>query len=101
LGTFRDLQRRGCFRTAFEFARLLYSLEPWNDPYGALLHLDYLSVKAGMSQWLFDSFDHFAGLRESGKHRKARIDPSLLPGWVYTRALAMRIEEDSGVGNKV
>jgi hypothetical protein len=89
-----DLQRRGCVRTAFEFARLLYSLDPWNDPYGALLHLDYLALKTGMVQWLLDVFDHFSLLRKNGQHHKGRIDPSLLPGWVYARALALRISED-------
>jgi Transcriptional repressor TCF25 len=88
-----DLQRRGCFRTAFEFARLLYSLDPWNDPFGAVFHLDYLSVRTGMHQWLLDVFDHFAGLRERGIHHKARLDPSLLPGWVYSRALALRMNK--------
>jgi hypothetical protein len=48
-----------------------------------------------MGRWLLDVFDHFSGLRSSGRHHKARVDPSLLPGWMYSRALAMRMDEDN------
>ncbi|KAG6852281.1 hypothetical protein C0991_001354 [Blastosporella zonata] len=43
-----DLQRRGCRRTTFEFARLLYSLDPWANPHGTLFHLNLLDLKGGM-----------------------------------------------------
>src|ERR1700721_1026766 len=82
----RDLQRRGCVRTAFEFARLLYSLDPWTDPHGALLHLDYVAIKSGMGQWLLDVWDHF---NQESQHRN-RVNVSVLPGWAYARALALR-----------
>ncbi|KAJ7039442.1 transcriptional repressor TCF25-domain-containing protein [Mycena alexandri] len=85
-----DLQRRGCVRTAFEFARLLLSLDPSNDPHGALLHLDFLAVKTGMEQWLLDMFDLYATRRSGPRTKDARADPSLLPGWSYARALALR-----------
>ncbi|KAF7331094.1 hypothetical protein MVEN_02449700 [Mycena venus] len=102
-----DLQRRGCVRTAFEFARLLYhdflsieseadlvvrrlSLDPLNDPHGALLHLDFLAVKTGMGQWLLDMFDLYSTRRSKPQTKDARADPSLLPGWSYARALALR-----------
>ncbi|KAJ7740604.1 transcriptional repressor TCF25-domain-containing protein [Mycena metata] len=85
-----DLQRRGCVRTAFEFARLLLSLDPQNDPHGALLHLDFLAVKTGMGQWLLDMFDLYATRRSGPRTKDARADPSLLPGWSYARALALR-----------
>ncbi|KAJ6615494.1 transcriptional repressor TCF25-domain-containing protein [Mycena sp. CBHHK59/15] len=85
-----DLQRRGCVRTAFEFARLLLSLDPGNDPHGALLHLDFLAVKTGMGQWLLDMFDLFTARRMKPQTKDARADPSLLPGWLYARALALR-----------
>ncbi|KAK7053756.1 transcriptional repressor TCF25-domain-containing protein [Favolaschia claudopus] len=85
-----DLQRRGCVRTAFEFARLLLSLDPFNDPHGALLHLDFLAVKTNMTQWLLDMFDLYATRRNTTQTKDARVDPSLLPGWSYSRALALR-----------
>ncbi|KAF8812727.1 DUF654-domain-containing protein [Phlegmacium glaucopus] len=91
-----DLQRRGCVRTAFEFSRLMYSLDPWNDPHGSLFHLDYLSIKSGMHQWLLDIFDVFTERRNnSGYEQDARLDPTILPGWAYARALALRMVEDA------
>jgi Transcriptional repressor TCF25 len=91
-----DLQRRGCVRTAFEFSRLMYSLDPWNDPHGSLLHLDYLSIKSGMHQWLLDVFDVFIERRNNlGYEEDSRLDPTILPGWAYARALAFRMAEDA------
>jgi hypothetical protein len=91
-----DLQRRGCVRTAFEFSRLMYSLDPWNDPHGSLLHLDYLSIKSGMHQWLLDVSDVFLERRNNrGYEEDPRLDPTILPGWAYTRALAFRMVEDA------
>ncbi|KAF9448395.1 DUF654-domain-containing protein [Macrolepiota fuliginosa MF-IS2] len=89
-----DLQRRGCARTGFEFARLLYSLDPWTDPHGVLLHLDQVSIKANMSQWLVDVYNIFNSHRDSS--RDTRLNPSLLPGWAYGYALALRaLEKDN------
>ncbi|KAI0314510.1 transcriptional repressor TCF25-domain-containing protein [Amylostereum chailletii] len=82
-----DLQRRGVFRTAFEFARLLYSLDPWSDPHGALLHLDFLAIKAGMHQWLLDVQDALHSTPAAVVHH--------LPGWAYARALALRVKNDA------
>ncbi|KAF8075761.1 transcriptional repressor TCF25-domain-containing protein [Lyophyllum atratum] len=99
-----DLQRRGCVRTAFEFSRLMYGLDPWGDPHGALFHLDLLAIKAGMGAWLIEVFDHFAGVRVQreregvGKGKEGeggRMDPSVLPGWMYARALALKMREDA------
>ena len=86
-----DLHRRGCIRTAFEFARLLYSLDPWTDPHGSLLHLDGLAVKAGMHDWLLEVWRFF---ETNPDGLASRLTPTVLPGWWYTRALAMKIHED-------
>jgi len=94
----RDFQRRGCVRTAFEFARLLYSLDPWSDPHGALFNLDLLALKApGMHQWLLEVYDVFLSRRRNRPQEKrdARMDPSVLPGWAYSRALALWMMEDA------
>ncbi|CAO3593621.1 unnamed protein product [Absidia cylindrospora] len=40
------LTRRGCWRTAFEFNKLLFSLSPFADPTGALLSMDYYALSA-------------------------------------------------------
>jgi len=87
-----DLYRRGCTRTAFEFAKLLYSLDPWTDPHGSLLHLDGLALKAGMHDWLLDTWEFF---ETNPDGLAGRLTPTVLPGWWYTRALAMKVHEDS------
>ena len=92
-----DLHRRGCTRTAFEFAKLLYSLDPWTDPHGSLLHLDGLAVKAGMHDWILEVWDFF---ETDPDGLASRLTPTALPGWWYTRALAMKIREDT-VGSQV
>jgi hypothetical protein len=49
LAIFRHVQfltRRGCWKTAFEFNKLLFSLDPNGDPLGALLSLDYHALSA-------------------------------------------------------
>jgi hypothetical protein len=69
----------------------MYSIEPWNDPHGALFHLDFLSIKAGMQQWLLDIYDIFANRPTTDK----RLNPSVLPGWAYARALAFKLVEDA------
>lgn len=93
-----DLQRRGCIRTAFEFGRLLYSLEPWTDPHGVLFHLDFISIKSGMGQWLLDVYSEFAGAKTAFEDH---LNPSALPGWAYARALALFAREKAGGGQSV
>ncbi|KAF8878008.1 transcriptional repressor TCF25-domain-containing protein [Gymnopilus junonius] len=89
-------QVTGCVRTAFEFARLLYSIDPWTDPHGAAFHLDFVAIKSGMHEWLLDMYDVFEDrLAKNGGQLQNRLIPSLLPGWAYARALALRISEDA------
>lgn len=74
----------------------MYSIDPWNDPHGGLLHLDFLSIKAGMSQWLLDVYDFFAKRHATSSEKAdARLNPSLMPGWAYARALSLKISEDA------
>lgn len=87
-----DLQRRGCVRTAFEFARVLYGLDAATDPHGALLHLDFLAIKAGMHQWLLDLWDTQCQL--SATEWQGRAHVRALPGWAYARALALFVQEE-------
>ncbi|KAF5390308.1 hypothetical protein D9757_002816 [Collybiopsis confluens] len=86
-----DLQRRGCLRTSFEFTKLLYSLDPWSDPHGALLHLDFLAFKADMSEWLLEIFNLFQEKSTKSEEKTCRMDPSVMPGWAYARALALKL----------
>ncbi|KAG0169253.1 Transcription factor 25 [Apophysomyces sp. BC1021] len=49
LAIFRHIQfltRRGCWRTAFEFNKLLFCFDPEVDPLGALLSVDYYALSA-------------------------------------------------------
>ncbi|KAF8582034.1 DUF654-domain-containing protein [Ramaria rubella] len=83
-----DLNRRGTPRTAFEFARLLYGLDPHTDPHGALLHLDYLAIKAKQGDWLLDLWDAYAKM-DVDREGEVRFDVTILPGWCWARALAL------------
>lgn len=94
-----NLQKRGTNRTAFEFAKLLYSLDPGSDPHGALLYLDFLAVRCGMNEWIVDMFHVFPELKIQTVRSDPEVgaDPRVLPGWWYSRALAVRnIEEGKG-----
>jgi hypothetical protein len=49
-----------------------------------------------MPSWLVDVFDIFAERRADNQDKAdARLDPSLLPGWAYARALALKISENA------
>lgn len=41
-----NLGRRGCNRTAFEFCKLLLSLDPTNDPLDCMSMIDYFALRA-------------------------------------------------------
>lgn len=91
---FSDLQRRGCSRTSFEFARLLLSLDPYSDPHGAYLYLDFSAVKSGMHDWLLSMWDLHDDMAKSEIDWR-RFNVTVLPGWSYARALAIRAKEKS------
>lgn len=40
------LGRKGCSRTSLEYCKLLLSICPYNDPYGALLRIDFYALRA-------------------------------------------------------
>ncbi|ESK89923.1 transcription factor 25 (basic helix-loop-helix) [Moniliophthora roreri MCA 2997] len=91
-----DLTRRGLTRTAFEFARLLWALDPWADPHGALFHLEFLAPK-GMGSWMEEVSQVFEQ-READS--QGRMNPTVLPGWTWSRAVVLRLSiDDSGKGN--
>ncbi|OAA74781.1 Nulp1-pending protein [Akanthomyces lecanii RCEF 1005] len=49
----RSLLRKGTYRTALEWAKLLYALDP-KDPYAMRHYLHFLAVRAHESKWLLD-----------------------------------------------
>ncbi|KAH8105420.1 transcriptional repressor TCF25-domain-containing protein [Cristinia sonorae] len=82
-----DLQRRGCVRTAFEYAKLLLSLDPSSDPHGSLFHLDFLAIKTNQFQWLLDVWNSYGEMGRTVTLN--RINVQVLPGWAFARALAL------------
>lgn len=78
------LGRRGCWVTAFNFAKLLFSLDPTGDPHGAALWLDFLAVKSNNSAWLLSMFE---------QEEQAAVSFDGLPGMAYAKALALRQQE--------
>lgn len=40
------LGKKGCFRAALEYNKFLLKLDPFNDPLGALLCLDYFALSS-------------------------------------------------------
>lgn len=101
----RHLARRGLWQTAFNYGKILLSLDPHvrqsrmkvhfrandfnagfldkTDPHGSLLWLDFLAVKANNVDWL----DQVA----------ETMDVSHLPGFAYNRALGLRIKAQGKV----
>lgn len=81
------LGRRGCWVTAFNFAKLLFALDPEGDPHGAALWLDFLAVKANQGSWLLQMLE----MRETSRAAALWYG---YPGMGWARALALRQEED-------
>lgn len=53
----KSLIMKGTYRTAFEWAKLLLSLDPEDDPYGMRLMLHFLALKGHQFSWLLDIGD--------------------------------------------
>lgn len=84
----RYLGRRGCWLTAFNFAKLLYSLDPLGDPHGAALWLDFLAVKSNNGEWLIS-------ILEQASTNQAAMAWHGYPGMAYAQALALRADENA------
>ena len=48
------LGRKGCSRTSLEYCKLLLSINPSTDPYGALLRIDFYALRAHDYQLYID-----------------------------------------------
>jgi len=81
------LGRKGCWRTAFEFCKLLLGLDHREDSLGALLFIDYYALMSKEYHWLIDFYEYF----------KESKGLSLLPNFAYSIALAKwHIEKENG-----
>nr|CAG4637271.1 EOG090X0BCY [Ceriodaphnia reticulata]SVE73132.1 EOG090X0BCY [Ceriodaphnia reticulata] len=69
---------RGCYRTALEFCKLLYTLDLDSDPLAVILMIDFYAIKANEYSWFIDFFNAF----ESKKNL------SQLPNMAFAIALA-------------
>jgi hypothetical protein len=108
-----SLAKRGCWRTAFETARVLFQcvsivwrisahlshrLDPYSDPWGSLLHLEFLAPKAGQGKWFIQLFDTYASAMEKAGHTDDPRAPHLrdMPGMQFSKALCMfDLEEEA------
>lgn len=61
-----SLGRRGCWRTALEFTKLLFSLEPEENPYCALLSIDFPAIKSKEYAYLIQLRDSKEWIDETG-----------------------------------
>lgn len=83
---FRQIQfltRRGCWKTASEFNKLLFSLDPINDPLGALLSLDYHALSAKDYEYVIKMHDEW---KTDGQLYP--VDLSNMPNFAYSAAYA-------------
>ncbi len=78
--------QRGCWRTALECCKFLMSLDPDNDPLGALLLIDYLAIRSGE----YDFFERFF----SEMHISLNL--MWLPNFALSRALIAFLRHREG-----
>nr|SVE75321.1 EOG090X0BCY [Daphnia dolichocephala] len=50
---------RGCYRTALEFCKLLYTMDLDSDPLAVILMMDFYAIKASEYAWFIDFFGAF------------------------------------------
>ncbi|CAO3620992.1 unnamed protein product [Cunninghamella blakesleeana] len=77
------LRSRGCWRTAFEFNKLLFSLSPFDDPTGAILSLDYFALFAKEYQYVLDFVKNW-----KTDNQIYPTDVSFLPNFAFSAAYA-------------
>lgn len=80
--------KQGCWRVALQQAKALLQLDPENDPLGARLLIEFLSLQS-------NSLGQFDCLYEE---LKACCKLPILPSWPLSRALRMFKEEREGGG---
>ncbi|KAI8579162.1 hypothetical protein K450DRAFT_243065 [Umbelopsis ramanniana AG] len=76
------LSRRGCWRTAFEFNKLLLSLDPVADPLCANLSIDFYALKCNEHEYFLKLM---AALRDSN----SGVSEPTLPNFAFSQAYSM------------
>ena len=77
------LSRRGCWRTAFEYTKLLINLDHYDDPLGVWCCFDFYALKA----------EQYATLEKIWNVWSESHELAHLPSWPYSLALAKFHEE--------
>ncbi|KAG2181007.1 hypothetical protein INT43_008589 [Umbelopsis isabellina] len=76
------LSRRGCWRTSFEFNKLLLSLDPLADALCSKLSIDFYALKCNEHNYFLNLFSAL----EDAKQDKSE---AILPNFAFSRAYAM------------
>jgi len=69
---------RACYRTALEFCKVLFGLDPVDDPLGILLMIDYYAIKSEEFSYLIQMYEEYDLTRNL----------SLLPNFAFSYAFA-------------
>ena len=97
LNRFMDvLGKKGCYKSALEYNKFLVKLNPYQDPVGGLLTIDYNALSSQNYDFLI-SFPHKFGKQY---YRSDEYSLIYLPNYTYSCALAkfMKIVEDENIG---
>ncbi|MFH4979642.1 hypothetical protein AB6A40_006351 [Gnathostoma spinigerum] len=87
----RDSVKRCCFTTAFNVAKLVFSLDPVNDPLAVLLVIDSIAIRAHQYSFLIDMFEN---LKFSRNLERLPNFAFSVPLAYYMRSLENNSEED-------
>ena len=82
--------RKGCNRTGMEFCKLLFGLDPENDPYGVLLRIDYYSIRAREYKFLIKFLKQLPS--EVYPDEAELTSYLVLPNFLMSAALAKRMD---------
>jgi Transcriptional repressor TCF25 len=81
---------KGTYRTALEWAKLLFSLDPESDPYCMSLMIHHLALRAHEFQWLLDLWQSLeADARNTGESEKLFTPYHAAPSLAYA-AMSLR-----------
>lgn len=79
------LTKRGCYRTALEFSKILWSLDPLVDPLGVRMIADFLAVQSGQYAWFETVYNEIA------------VEAPWLANWHFSQALMYFVRGHDGV----
>ncbi|PJF19681.1 putative transcription factor [Paramicrosporidium saccamoebae] len=78
------LTKKGCYRTALEFSKILWSLDPLVDPVGVRMLSDFLAIQSGQYDWFEQVYEEIIA------------ESPWMAGWHFSNALLKHIQDDPG-----